>query len=249
MIVRKNSKQIQKERFLDYKNFNTRQHLDVILLKMLGTIFFYFCLVIALMLVTFSSATIECVVVGRSMIPTFNNDIRAGRDTVYVNTLSNEFSFGDIIVLEVGEADPIIKRVIGVSGDVIDIVFVEDVGYKLEINGNLIDEDYLRYDYDIEDETLQNGMGICHDRFKLEMQANYPELFINDKLVVPEGHIFALGDNRHESKDSTSYGTFEENAVIGKVELVRKAGVSEWSFYWDYIWDGKVFNTIATCFE
>lgn len=38
--------------------------------------------------------------------------------------------------------------------------------------------------------------------------------------VVPEGHIFCMGDNRNNSVDSRYYDAFPENAFFGRVRFV-----------------------------
>lgn len=230
-------------------------------LNFIGNLFFTYCIIIALALIVFSSITIECSVVGPSMQPTLNADLKAGNDIVYVNKLDRDFSYGDIIVIEVSEnKDPLIKRVIGVGGDIIDIVLT-DAGYKLEINGKLIEEDYLNIDYN-QDPQFGNGNATSYDNFKVgnviekSMLEKYPELFINvevngenvKKLLVPDGQIFALGDNRHVSRDSTYYGTFKESQIDGTVERIRYASTSAFAFYWDYIVGGEFFKTIFNCF-
>ena len=73
-------------------------------------------------------------------------------------------------------------------------------------------------------------------------------IFNNFKLVIPEGEYFVLGDNRHESKDSMYYGTFEKDEIIGTVEHSLERGKGKFSFFVDYIWRGKIFSTIANCF-
>ena len=218
-------------------------------LNLIGNLFFCVCIVIGAALIIFSSVTIECVVMGSSMSPTLNKDVKNGSDVVYVNEYKRDFKFGEIIVVNIADKDPIIKRVIGVAGDVIDIVYLENDGYKLEINGKLISEDYLRLDYEIESPELQNGMDVVYINFHSYLKSAFPELFNSDnKLVVPDGQIFALGDNRHDSKDSTYYGTFKKEDIMGTVELTRKAKESEFVFYYEYIMDGKFFTTIANCF-
>lgn len=226
-----------------------------IFLNFIGNLFFAYCMIIAIALIIFSSVTIECRVVGPSMQPTLNADTKAGNDIVYVNKYDRDFCYGDIVVLNVANnKDPLIKRVIGVGGDIIDIVDNGN-GYKLEVNGKLIEEDYLKIDYSIVDPRCQDGNDISHSGF-LVLQEKFPELFVEmtidnkvcKKLKVPDGEVFVLGDNRHVSRDSTFYGTFKNNQIDGIVERIRYSKDGSFNFYWDYIVKGKFFETISKCF-
>lgn len=90
-------------------------------------------------------------------------------------------------VLEMGK-DSYIKRVIGVSGDKI---LIEDGNVYL--NGNLLDEKYLPEEI----KTMRTG------------------LFYD--LTVPDECIFAMGDNRMNSKDCRNFGCIPLNKIEGKV--------------------------------
>lgn len=217
-------------------------------LNLVGNMFFCICVVIAIALMAFSNAITECIVVGSSMVPTLNKDTHLGNDTVFVNEYLRDFSYGDIVVVDLGEdSTPIIKRIIALEGDVVDVVENGDT-YKIEINGMLIDEEYLRIDYSLEPKD-QNGISITYRNMSEYLKESHPELFRSDgKLVVPDGHVFVLGDNRHDSKDSTFYGTFSYDQLMGEVELVRYGNEREFWFYVDYILKGKFFDTIKNCF-
>jgi hypothetical protein len=91
-------------------------------------------------------------------------------------------------------------------------------------------------------------MGIVYKRFHLDLKNNFDENFVNEKFIVPENCIFALGDNRHDSKDSTYYGAFQKDDVLGIVELERDSQKGRVLFYWDYVMEGKFFTTIGNCF-
>lgn len=104
---------------------------------------------------------------------------------------------GDIIVFhsnlineDTGKEMLLIKRVIGVEGDVVE--FEDDEVY---LNGELLNEDYI---YD-EDSVLRN----------------YPN---GTSFTVDEDHIFVMGDHRSVSRDSreSDVGTITEDSVVGK---------------------------------
>lgn len=124
-------------------------------------------------------------VTGTSMRPTLEND------DLVVCWKQGEFKRGDIIAFYYNNKI-LLKRVIGVSGDVIDI----DSYGNVSVNGKIIDEPYVT------DKTL----GECDIELPYE---------------VPEQRVFVLGDQRGTSVDSrsTQIGCINEEAIIGKVWL------------------------------
>lgn len=121
---------------------------------------------------------------GVSMSPTL-----ADGDRVMV-TKEEQVEFGDIVVFTspVNYEEDYIKRVIGVSGDTIDIK--EGTVY---VNG----------------EQLQDGEGFGTTDTLREME--------EVSTVVPEGHIFVLGDNRENSMDSRIFGAVPNKLLKGKL--------------------------------
>lgn len=220
------------------------------LCKFVGNLFFYACLILALGLVIFSFGLTECEVTGPSMQPTLNKLSPDKHDTVYLNKFSNSYTYGDIVVIE-GDDDAIIKRVIGLSGDVIDIVEVYvDSGmvYKLERNGEIINEDYILIKGSNSSTDLQNGMDQTFDHFQT-LKGTHPEQFNADgKLVVGDGKIFVLGDNREKSSDSSLRGVFDISQVAGKVERIMYYGESQTLFVINYLWKGEFFKTLFNAF-
>lgn len=104
---------------------------------------------------------------------------------------------GDIVVFEppVGRADkPYIKRVIGLPGERISI---HDGG--VFINGERLKEPYIG-----------------------QTATSWPGRSDDFKFVIPEEHIFVLGDNRNNSTDSRSFGPVSVDEIIGKA----------WISYW-----------------
>lgn len=97
----------------------------------------------------------------------------------------------DIVVCDPDEGRRLIKRVIAVGGDTIDIQ-----GNKVYVNGKELSEPYIKEEMTYIPENSQT----------------YP-------LTIPEGKIFVMGDNRNHSVDSrdTRCGLISEDKVLGEV--------------------------------
>lgn len=107
---------------------------------------------------------------------------------------------GDVIVFTPpppGQDKPYIKRVIGLPGDTVEI---HDEG--VYVNGVRLDEPYL-----------EGRTSNC--------RYSDPE-YCGTEVVVPEGSVFVMGDNRNNSEDSRKFGPVEEHRIIGKA----------WVTYW-----------------
>ena len=125
---------------------------------------------------------------GISMKPTLEDG-----DYVVVSSYFHKIERGDIVVISPYNdlTSPIVKRVIGVEGDVVDIDFKNR---KVYVNNEELDEPYIgaltARSYDIE----------------------FP-------VTVKENAYFVLGDNRNDSLDSRSsqVDLVPEQMVFGKV--------------------------------
>ena len=42
----------------------------------------------------------------------------------------------------------------------------------------------------------------------------------NLSITIPEGEYYVLGDNRHNSLDSRTFGTFDKKQILGKTDLI-----------------------------
>ena len=116
-------------------------------------------------------------------------------DWLVVTPYYNEPQYGDIVIStkETAAEGALVKRVIAVAGDVVDIGEDDSV----YINGVKLDETY----------ALTGGTYGHGDR-------TYP-------LTVPEGCVMLMGDNRYVSWDSryTNIGFIEEDYLLGKARL------------------------------
>lgn len=134
---------------------------------------------------------------GESMMPTFED-----QNKVIVSKISKIERF-DTIVFKSNftESEYIIKRVIGLPGDTIEMK--NDVLY---VNGKEYKEPYLQ---EYKDE-LNQGETLTED-FTLSQKTG--------KSVVPEGSLFVLGDNRESSSDSRVFGFIKDDSVLGEVKF------------------------------
>ena len=109
--------------------------------------------------------------------------------------------YGDIIVASqdsFNDGEPIIKRVIATEGQKVDIDFEAGIVY--------VDDKALEEEYTYTLTTLEEGM-------------DFP-------LVVDEGCIFVMGDNRGQSKDSRNpeIGLIDKREVLGKAVFLVYPG-------------------------
>lgn len=136
---------------------------------------------------------------GESMYPTLKN-----KELLVVNKQItrniNNINRGDIIVAKTGTKHYVVKRVIGLPGDTIE---VSPKGV-VKINNEVLEEKYLN---SFTDDTVVvtgiDGTG---------------------KTKIPDGKYFIMGDNRFNSLDSREYGPVSQKDFMGKVvfEFSRK---------------------------
>jgi signal peptidase I len=140
-------------------------------------------------------------------------------DRVVVNKLTYDFddvSRGDVIVVSKppgqaadGVAD-LIKRVVGVPGDT--LVIQDGAVY---LNGSLLREPYLppgTFTAPGSGTPLPGADGLA------------PRCGTEDPCVVPDGHVFVMGDNRSTSKDSR----WTDLGYVSSEQLVGRAFVRVW---------------------
>ena len=94
--------------------------------------------------------------------------------------------------------DDLIKRVIGLSGDLVEVK--DCIVY---INNHILIEPYLNAD--------DLAQGSLDDRCRIPMLA---------AQRVPEGKIFVMGDNRPQSYDSRMFGPISKDLVVGRAFVV-----------------------------
>ena len=142
-------------------------------------------LVVLVLLFTFLFRNVG--VDGDSMQPTLQHG-----DRLLLTALVDEYRAGDIVVVDRYTQKPLIKRVIAVAGDSVEILS----------DGTLLVNDREQYEPYIQGKTVRRDM--------------------LQKITVPEGCLLIMGDNRTISKDSrmAEVGCVSVKDVVGKV-LVR----------------------------
>lgn len=126
------------------------------------------------------------VVQGDSMKPKLTN----GSVALFYR-LRSTYKRNDIVIFKPsGKNELLIKRVVAVAGDKVDI---DNKTGTLLINGVIQKKDTTN------GETYTRNDGVA-----------FP-------LTVPNGYVFVLGDNREVALDSRNLGTINVNSMIGKV--------------------------------
>lgn len=126
-------------------------------------------------------------------------------DSVIISNILYTPSQGDVVVLRKDsfQDEPIIKRVIAVEGQTVSIDFNEGIVY---VDDKPLDESYVA-------------------------EPTYQPLDFSGEVLVPEGCVFVMGDNRNHSTDSrySAIGCVDNRYIMGKVLLrifpINKFGV------------------------
>ena len=126
---------------------------------------------------------------------------------------------GDVFVFHYPKDPSIdyIKRAIGLPGD--------EIRYenkKLFINGKLINKILLeKYSYTFNDNDMMHAK-----EFIETLGDSRHSILVHDipsedyKFNVPEGHYFAMGDNRDNSSDSRVWGFVPDELLVGKAFFI-----------------------------
>jgi signal peptidase I len=146
---------------------------------------------------------------------------------------------GDVIVFKYPKdlSKHYVKRAIGLPGDHLKVV-----DKQVFINGKPLEESYKMH---------MSAPGSYADPFRdffppkphpgrfyrgVEEDPYWYEDFEKDgEIVVPEGHFFAMGDNRDNSSDSRYWGFVPRSSIVGKALII----------YWSYETDSEEYTRTA----
>ena len=165
--------------------------------------------ILAIILVLFTFCVRVVIVNGSSMFSTLAH----GDCLLLLNRpLCGQLEQGDIVVASMdrfknGEA--IVKRVIATEGQTVDIDFRAGIVY---VDGVALEEDYI------------------YSPTHMSEGVEFP-------LVVREGCVFLMGDNRGDSRDSRApeIGQVDEREILGQVVFLMMPGTgrNEYTVDWD----------------
>lgn len=200
------------------------------------SIFTIFVIAILSFVLQFRIRYVAKTVQGWSMKPTLNEETETERtngDLVYVNTYA-EINPGDIVVISSSALkEDIIKRCIAVGGQTVNITGRGAVGYDystidhwnritlyeeyfVEVDGKKLTEDYI-LNYEDKKVMEYEYKQFCKWKYK-----NGYSTSCEGAIKLKENEIFALGDNRAGSTDSSAVGPFTKSEIIGRVDFVVK---------------------------
>ncbi|MBD5169838.1 MAG: signal peptidase I [Oscillibacter sp.] len=133
--------------------------------------------------------------------PSMQDTLYTGDQLLVLNAMFCDFKAGDVVVINDYNAelsDTLVKRIIAVGGQTVDIDFTTGAVY---VDGELMDEPYIK-------EPTYSPEGVA-----------FP-------LTLAEDEVFVMGDNRNHSTDSrdTRLGPVNEGYLQGKALLLVTPG-------------------------
>ena len=167
-------------------------------------------------------------------------EISIYQDIAYVNRFDKGTN-GDIILLEILEKENnenntniVIKRIIASGGQRVTLLKQEDENvyhYYVSDNenelGTKLDEPYVS---ESAKELMQEKYfkDFCKGQSSVTTIENGNGAYI----IVPQGQIFVLGDNRPISKDSHIFGCVKTEQILGKVSFYYAYNENLFSYLW-----------------
>ena len=159
---------------------------------------------------------------------------------------------GDVAVFKLpsdGRTD-YIKRIMGLPGDHLRMdqgtLIINGEPVERIPDGIFVDPDLGNAEVPIFEEVLADG----REYQTLDMLTRGP-LDTTPEFVVPEGHVFAMGDNRDNSQDSRTrqVGFVPIENLVGRAELIffSKERTARWWELWEWptaIRWGRLFRPI-----
>lgn len=158
-----------------------------------GTAIFSLVLIVAVFTLAFRIVGVD----GESMLRTLQD----GDRLVLTSSLGYEPEYGDIVVINRYTKEPLVKRIIALEGQTVEIT----TDGRVLVDGNELQEDYAYFE--------NPALGTLQKDFTVAQ-------------TVPKGCVFAVGDNRQNSHDSRS----ADIGFVAVEDIVGKAVFRLWPF-------------------
>ena len=203
---------------MKYKHYKKEQINILSAMVNIITLIFTVIITVASALIIYCNVSLELYPVSQnSMYPTINPN-RVDEDFVYVTKNVSHINHGDVIVYK-HNGKLVVKRVIAMQGDKLKIDTTEDDTFAFFIQKagqntwQQVNENYIQ------------DKSVYQQQYYDFYSPHYNKTFETDSngdryLIVENGEIFCLGDNRLESNDSIDYGCQPVENIIGEVEYI-----------------------------
>lgn len=199
-----------KDRFLTGEREESNPYLTAMLYFLVGL------MSVMLVMVVFVSM---CRIEGDSMLNSYHDN-----DHILLYKFPKEFAAGDVVVFDIQEnersKERLIKRVVGTAGDELAFVQLENKDaqgcalaalYRIDRAAGAVvrvDEPYILEPMRV-DSITRGG------QYTVSPDTNWDNIE-KHKMLVDEGMLYVLGDNRNDSRDSRYFGPIPESSVVGK---------------------------------
>lgn len=153
-----------------------------------------FALAVCFVVLAFTFLFRVCTVDGASM----NNTLSHG-ERIIISDMFYTPKRNDVVVFYENDTlrRPVVKRVIATEGERVDIDYFEETMVVTVTSADgkktVLKENFILY--------------------------NYQKYYETETFTVPQNHVFVMGDNRNDSRDSRdpSIGFVDERTILGKV--------------------------------
>lgn len=186
-------------------------------IKIFSTILVVLILLLLTCMLAFNAVYVKSKVIGLSMYPTLNDGKNAS-DRVFINK-HEKGKRDDIVVADIRkeenwdhtlDGDYVVKRLVGVEGDRVQILRLGETHYELRVNGEIL------YTKNYEEIPTSYLYFISY----VEAHRGDVERIDNGAIIIKTDEIFLMGDNWLSSYDCTSCGPIGESTLVGRVDIV-----------------------------